>query len=251
MPAFKRRRPSSFAVSLQAARPYTAPSSKRARKSPIIPGRTRVSGYYGRYSGSGGRSSGELKFHDIDIDDAIIAQNGTIQNTGTINIIPQGVTEIQRIGRKCTIKSLNWRYQITLFNQDAVAAPLVGDTIRVILYLDKQCNGATAAVTGILESDNFQSFRNLANSSRFQVLMDKEHSINYAAAASDNAAVISQPGAVRHYSFYKTCTIPLEFDSTTGALTEIRSNNLGVLILSDQGAVCGFESKMRLRFSDN
>ncbi len=252
MPPLKRGRPSAFTVSLGAQRPFQgAPMAKRARRSAIVPGRTRVSGYYGRYAGSGGRSSGELKFHDIDIDDAAIAQNGTIQNTGTINIIPQGVTEKQRIGRKCTIRSINWRYQITLDNKNDLASSAVGDTVRVILYQDKQCNGATATITGILETNDFQAFRNLANSSRFNILYDKTHSINYTAAGADSSTTFAQPGILRHYSFFKKCNIPLEFDSTTGAITEIRSNNLGVLLLADQGNTSTFDSKMRLRFSDS
>ncbi len=247
----KRGRPSGFTVSLGAQRAFVPPSQKRARRLPIVPGRTRVGGYYGRYSGSGGRGTGELKFHDIDIDDATVAINGTIQNTGTINIIPQGVTEKQRIGRKCTIRSINWRYQLTIGNQNDLAVALAGDTFRVILYQDTQCNGATATVAGILETDDFQSFRNLANSSRFVILMDKTHVLNYAAAGADSSTTFAQVAVTRNYSFFKKCSIPLEFDSTTGALTEIRSNNLGVLIMSDAGAVGTFESKMRLRFSDN
>ena len=50
-------------------------------------------------------------------------------------------------------------------------------------------------------------------------------------------------------SFYKTCNMPIEYDSTTGAITEIRSNNIGVLLLSRNG-VCTFGSKFRVRFSD-
>ncbi len=214
----------------------------RGRIAPRQRGFARTSGFYGRYAPSGG----EMKFHDIDVDDAVIAQNGVIQNTGTINIIPQGVTEVQRVGRKCNVHRIMWKYNLTLAASATVGAV---DTVRMILYQDTQCNGATAAVTDIMESDNYQTFRNLANSGRFNILYDKMHQMNPMASAGNGTANDAAPWALNR-TFYKKCNIPLEFDSTTGALTEIRSNNLGILTFSKNGAVSILDSKIRLRFSD-
>ncbi len=211
----------------------------------VARGYTRRSGFYGRFGDNGG---GELKFHDVDLDDANVATAGTI--VPTINIIPQGTTEIQRIGRKCTIRSIAWRYRVFLPEQDAVMTPASSDMIRVILYVDKQTNGATATVTGILRTADFQSFNNLVNTRRFQILLDKSIDMNYLTLASDGAGVVSQGGTQKDFTFFKKLNLPIEFDAATGALTEIRSNNLGVLLISS-GAVCGFDSKIRLRFSDN
>ncbi len=198
-------------------------------------GYLRTGGYYGR----------ETKFHDVDLDDAVVANTGAV--TPSINLIPQGVTEIQRDGRKCTITKIQWRCRVQLPETDAAADPAQGDTLRMIMFLDKQANGATAATLDFLESTDFQSYKNLANSSRFWTIFDKTVSINYAGLASDGAGVVSQAKVTRNYSFFKKCVIPLEFDSTTGAITEIRSNNIGVLLISENGVV-GFGSKIRLRF---
>ncbi len=215
-----------------------APTYKRRFR----PGYNRTAGYYGRYAGGG-----ELKFHDVDLDDAVIAAGGTI--TASVNLIPQGVTEVQRIGRKCTIKSINWRMSLNLAEQDAQATPESGDTVRIIMYIDKQCNGATAAVLDVLESADFQSFNNLSNKSRFRTLMDRTITLNFATLASDGAGVVSSTDMFIDQQFYKKCNIPIEFDATTGAITEIRSNNIGVLLISRAG-VSIFNSKIRLRFSD-
>ncbi len=189
---------------------------------------------------------GELKFHDVDLDDAVIAATGTI--TATINIIPQGTTEVQRIGRKCTIRQINWRFHVD-FPVVTTAAAANGDVVRVILYLDKQANKATAAVTDILRTADYQSFNNLNNKARFRTLMDRTYDLNSPSGAGD--------GATNDYSaqnitddLYKKVNIPLEFTSTTGAIGEITSNNIGVLLIS-QGGLAGFQSKFRLRFSDN
>ncbi len=224
------------------------PIIKRPATRRFVAGRDRVGGYYGRYGitkGSG--TPGELKFHDVDLDDAAIATGGTV--TPSICLIPQGVTEITRVGRKCTIRNINWRYNVSIQEQDAGADPRNGDTVRVILYLDKQANGATAAVTDILESADFQSFNNLSNSGRFRTLYDKTHTLNYLTLASDNAGVVSSAEVTRDVMVFKKCGFPIEYSSTTGAITEIRSNNIGVLLISRTGA-SGFASKFRLRFSD-
>ena len=226
--------------------PGAAGFNKRRKRS-FVPGRDRVGGYYGRYA-VGGRG-GELKFLDLDLDDATVAAGAVIQAGGTINVIEQGVTESQRVGRKCTIKSINWRYQVRIPEYDDQANPDPGDTVRVILYLDKQCNGATAANTDILESADFQSFRNLANSGRFVILHDKVFSMNHFGVGSATAGNLSTGEVVKNATFFKKCNIPIEFNNTTGAIAEIRSNNLGVLICGQSG-VAGFNSKIRLRFSD-
>ncbi len=214
-------------------------------------GFTRTAGYYGRFSGAGAI---ENKFHDIDIDDALIAQNGTIQTPGlggtaSCNTIPQGVTEVQRIGRKCTIRQINWRWTIELAEIDGGTDPQNVEAVRVILYLDKQANGATSTVAGILESDDYQSFNNLANKSRFRILMDRNY-VMTSPAGGGNGTNSDWCGNIATDSLYKKVNIPIEFDSTTGAITEIRSNNIGVLLLSKGGNLCSFASKMRLRFSD-
>ncbi len=207
-------------------------------------GYSRTGGYYGRYNNGHG---GELKFHDVDLDDAVISNTGTV--TPTIAIIPQGVTESTRNGRKCTIKQIQWRYEVALPEVADAATPAAGDTGRIIMFLDKQANGATAAVTDILEAAEMRSYRNLSNSGRFQILYDKMQSLVYTSMASETSGNVSQAEVHREGQFYKKCNIPMEYNSTTGAIGEIRSNNIGVLLISVNGAMT-FLSKIRLRFTD-
>ncbi len=211
---------------------------------PIVvqPGFTRSAGFFGRFG-----IGGELKFHDLDIDDATIASGATIAQD-SCNKIAQGVTEVQRIGRKCTVRSINWRFQISTNVQSNTASPAT-EVVRVILYLDKQANGATATTAAIVESDDFQTFNNLANKSRFRTLMDRTYPLQLMAASGADATA-EWAGENVTDTFFKKVNIPIEFDSTTGAITEIRSNNIGVLLLGKQGLAV-FASKMRIRFSDN
>ncbi len=216
---------------------------RRARRT-FRPGYARTAGYFGRFTG---RGAIEHKFHDLNITDASIAQGGTIIQD-SCNLIAQGVTEVTRIGRKCTIKGINWRFNISLdttTNMDTAR-----ETIRIILYLDKQANGVTAATGNILETSNYQSFNNLANKSRFRTLMDRSYDLNALGGAGDGTSNDTMGREISD-SFYKKCTIPIEFDAVGGVMTAIKSNNIGVLILAKNGAVAVFESKMRLRFTDH
>jgi len=210
-----------------------------------VRGRDRVGGYYGRFT----PGAGELKFHDVDLDDATIAAGGTI--TPTICAIPQGVTESERIGRKCTITQIMWKWRVTLPNLAEVTNPNDGNTFRLILYQDKQCNGATALALDILETAEVHGFRNLANTGRFNILYDKLWAQNYIGVASEMSGNLSQLAVIKEGTFYKKgCSIPLEFNASTGAITEIRSNNIGVLVMGlfNKGVLT---SNVRLRFSDN
>lgn len=222
-------------------------SSKKRKKVPrVVPGITRKSGYYGKYPKGGG----EMKFLDTNIDDAVILQNGTIQNSGTVNVIAQGTGESQRVGRKVTIKQLHWRYTVSRPENLSSADLSSGDIVRVILYEDKQCNGSAAAVTDILETNDYQSFRNLANSGRFSILYDKTHDLNLLNGISEASNSVSTSAVFRSTQFHKVCHIPIEYNGTNGTIAEIRSNNLGVLLLSRDGDKTSFSSVMRLRYFD-
>ncbi len=189
--------------------------------------------------------AGELKFHDVDLDDAVVAAGGGI--TETINIIAQGVTETTRVGRLAIIRQIGWRYNILLPSTSTPGD--TSDAVRVIMYVDKQANKLTAAVTGILESADWQSFNNLANRNRFRILLDRTHQLVSKSGAWDGTNDQFGEDDLQG-TFFKTVNIPIEFDAGTGAMTEITSNNIGVLLISRDGKAF-FGSKIRLRFTDS
>ncbi len=190
-----------------------------------------------------------MKFHDLDVDDAVVG-TGTIAQD-SCNIIAQGITESTRVGRKCTIRRINWKFEITM--PTTAVAGSTSDIVRVVLYHDKQTNGAAAAVLDILETADFQSFRNLAQQSRFNILMDRMYTVHCPSGSGRGSTDTLSYGEQKIFdTFYKTCNIAIEYDTTasTGVLTTQRTNNIGVMLLSQSG-FAGFTSKMRLRFTDN
>lgn len=210
------------------------------------PGYYRTTGYYGRYPSAGGSGTGELKFFDTTDTFAALVPAGEIKNS--LNLIPQGVTESTRIGRKCTIRSLQIRGNLNLPPVAGVSAA-GGSVVRIIVYQDKQANGVAATVTDILNTADIHSFRNLANSHRFRILKDSTIDINPTAAAGDGTTN-DTTSVYKSWECYLRVNVPLEFSSTTGAITELRSNNLGILAISETSSNIIFNYNCRVRYSD-
>lgn len=205
-------------------------------------GYDRSVGYFGRFEGDG-----ELKFHNFDYDVTPVPNGGIVR--ATINIIAQGTAEDERIGRKCTIRSIQWRYAYYLDTIANVVLPKSGDLLRLIVFVDKQCNGVAATVTQLLETADIFANKSLVNQGRFTILLDRLHSINYLTLTENTDDLYSQSKVMEQATWYKACNVPIEFSGVTGAIAEIRSNNIGILTISSAGSV-RLESRVRIRYSD-
>ncbi len=197
----------------------------------------------------------ELKFHDIDWDQAAADLSaGVISNTSSLVLIGQATTEKTRIGRKAVIRSIGWRARCTLI-ANASATTSLASTVRMMLVLDKQANGAAPAVTGdsgVLSSANYQSFNNLVNKGRYKVLFDKVYTLNAQAAAGDGATNDTAP-VNRNWTFFKKCNIPIEYSGVANpsVIAEVRTNNIfGIIITAGNTSDTTLDSKLRFRFSD-
>lgn len=187
--------------------------------------------------------TGEMKFVDTTFASAATTTAGAITNS-SLNVIPQDNTESGRIGRKCVIKRVQLQGKLQLPASSTLNTS--SDIVRIIVYQDKQTNGAAATVALLLEAANIFSFRNLENSGRFNILMDKKMTINAQGATGTSSSAATKP-----WSLYKSCNIPIEFDASasTGVITTMRSNNVGVMVISDDGRA-QIEYRARVRFSD-
>lgn len=214
-------------------------------------GRFRKSGYYGRYS-RGSQVSRirrglniEKKFFDTTIS-FLTDATGEVPATGQVTLIPQGVTESTRVGRVCTLKSLHLKFTARYLP----AADTIGSAVAwIYVILDKQANGAAAASADIFTSTaGAGAMINMANSSRFKILRKFVCQFNSGAGASGAYAQDNQP-----YEWYKKVNIPIEYSSTTGAIGEIKSNN--VFLYAGQDGNTGDDTisvngTFRLRFTD-
>ncbi len=202
------------------------------------------SGYYGRFSGKGG----ELKFFDTTIDDAAIAATMTINN---LTVVPQGTSESTRIGRKMTVRKILWKYTMTL--AASAANTSTSDNVKVMLVQDTQTNGAQFAAAQLIDTDVWDSFRNLANSTRFRVLYSKDiRFVSMSGSGRGTTDTLAFGEDIHTLTGSKSCNIPIEYDNsaTDGSIGTVRTNNLYWVTQSTSG-FCSSLGTARIRFSDN
>lgn len=180
----------------------------------------------------------ERKFKDI------VTFSGTSSTGARIQQlceIVQGTGEKERIGRKCTLKAIHWQGSVNLPSSAANTT----DIVRIMVVQDTQANGAVFNPGDLLDGGDVFSFRNLENSQRFRVLSDKRYTLNSTGAANGNA---NENGAIQRYiKGNLKVNIPLEYSGTTGVITELRSNNVTVFAISEQG-VATIDLHSRIRF---
>lgn len=204
-------------------------------------GYVRTGGYYGKYTGV----TPEIKFIDRTWADSAVANTGTIPVSSLVPIA-QGTGESDRIGHKCVVKSMHCRGVLRLPQTSLGSEAAV--RVRMIVVLDKQCNGQATTVNAVLDSTDINSFRNLSNTQRFQFIHDKTYTLKSQAGCGDT---VDEFAACRYnIQFNKKMRVPLEFSSTTGAISELRNNNLVCMLLSDVSTVALSTMTFRMRFSD-
>lgn len=190
-----------------------------------------------------GRQPGEVKFFDTATSFTFDA-TAEVPATGQLVLIPQGVTESTRVGRKCVVKSVQGRWDIS-YAPGAGASALT--TVSLYLIQDKQTNGAAAAAADVFLAGTLsQAMHNLSNADRFVVL--KKWNIVLQPMAG---ATTAYNNVMKHVEFFKKCNIPLEFSSTAGAITELKSNNIFLLAgaySTDDLVTCA--GNVRVRFTD-
>ncbi len=249
-------------------KPYRA--RRRKRKRLFRPGYDRTAGLYGRFRKKRRMASRtELKFFDLTPSEPTIAATmefmsktgGVSSTTNTLVDLKQGISASERIGRKCTIKKITLRLHIS---KDEGTSATIGTTaggmenhVRFILFWDKQCNGAQISATDLLVADTIFSFQSIENSKRFKILWDKTtRMVSTGIGQGDGTTNLSATSLVTKLLTYTVrVNIPIEYSSTTGAITEMRVNNIGLVAWSE--GVTGSrvislttESRIRIRFVD-
>lgn len=149
-----------------------------------------------------------------------------------------------RLGRKITMKSVQWR--IT-----AQAAPTTtSGSLRTIIFLDMQANGVTPLIGDLLEDGSaaqaISSPLALANRERFRIISDKVHVLGSpVASATAVPLVVNQKG-------YKKLNQEVIFNSgTAGTVADIQTGALHCFTMTTCGVASPVVSSFfRVRFTD-
>jgi hypothetical protein len=207
-------------------------------------GHYRKSGLYGRLMRP---TAHELNFLDLDFaPPQMTAGMSAVSNT--LFVIPQGDNVGERTARHIDVKKIQFRFDAKLAS--TINASNSAVKYRVVVYLDKQANGAAAGINDYFQDPtDINTFNNLENSHRFRTLYDKTYTIRASGVGYDGTDDIAHAN-IRQHSYYWKGNLRITYDSsaTTGALTTIRSNNVGIMIGCDTGNAVTIVGKIRIRY---
>lgn len=210
----------------------------------FVPGMTRTTMKYVRST----PGSGEVKFNDSAIDAQTITTaglnvsfNGVVDGVSVL-LIPQGTTDNTRIGNKIVLQNIRLRGTLRIPAND-----VSGDRVRMILYRDMQTNGAAAAVTDLLATAAIDSYYNMDNIGRFKIIKDKFIDLNPGSgtdlAGSGNLLYL------KGFKMNHKAMCHINYSSTTGAITELRTDNYALLVISEIG-LATIQGALRVTFKE-
>jgi len=184
-------------------------------------------------------------------------QTGALYRVENLNFIQQQTGAYQRIGRKLIIKSILIDLLIGVRNTGNQSV-----AVKWWLCLDRQANGQGPNPGDVLTTTNGQApvnvppnaqlptvtwVPNIANRQRFRIMKEKEFILT--------PQIVDQI-MLRKCKCYIKCNIPIEYGGTTGAVAEIKSNNIFMMISISfnnavtQAEVMAADGMMRLRYLD-
>lgn len=173
------------------------------------------------------------------IDTAGTWANDTTGAVTLLNGCTQGDDIANREGRQITMRSL----EIKLTNF-ATSGDGLDQFQRVLIVLDKQANGSAPAITDILTANNVSAPRNLNNSKRFKIILDKRFYLN--ASTESFSAVI--------WKKYKKLFTQVQYNTgNAGTVADITTNSLYLVTLGNRiaGVTAGStQGYIRLRFTE-
>jgi len=188
----------------------------------------------------------EVKFYDETNTNGFAPANlaGTIWSSSLVNI-PEGTEPSQRIGRKVHITGIGLSYFMIL-GATAVAAD-TSDNLRIILYQDRQANGAAAIPGVIIEPPvTLLAYRNLIQQNRFKILSDKTYALNMTTGTGVTNDFGSWSKVER---VFVRVNEPVHFSNSTGNDAAIASVNFGILVISSNAAAT-MTIQSRVRYMD-
>lgn len=149
-----------------------------------------------------------------------------------INLIGQGATENNRIGRKVTMTSLMCRWAFD------GSADTVAQGMRIFVFYDKQPNGAFPNITDVLTSSSHTGLMNLNNADRFIVLHDE---------LVNEMAITAAPIG----SFYVKMNLDSVYQSNGGTVADFATGAIYIAVANSTSTTRTLSFRSRVRYYDS
>lgn len=169
------------------------------------------------------------------------SSGGAIASLGLFQPV-QGDDITRRQGRKCFLKKIRITGSFSIPSQATQTSLDTPAKVRIIVYCDKQTNGAQATGADLINSGStgagaIHMFQNFANLGRFQVYKDKSYLIGNSLPTVNNtggAGGIVQGSAKTNFKFTINVNKWVNFNAgVTGTITDVVDNSFHVLAATD------------------
>jgi len=166
--------------------------------------------------------------------------NPTINSSGSVtwvtNALAQGDAVANRTGNSILLKTIFLRGTINM------STSATSTFVRLIFFLDKENDGATPAVTDVLQSADYKSNYNLLHSKRFVMLYDRTHTFD----------VVTGPRIKPFKLMLKPPMTHLKFGGTSGNIADARENHIFLLAITNEATnVPVAPMEARIKWFDN
>lgn len=214
-------------------------SGGKGRKGPRIPKRNSRLQVYGA---AGSQLYRDVKWliSVVNVEDKYVDTNNSIAFTNAwqyalLNPVSQGTTPNTRIGQSIKTVGLEFR-----FNAFINAASTASQTIRIMIFKDKQPNGANPGVADVYPAGSLTP-RVVGYLDRFQIMFERTYVLN-----TVNTTIITE-------AYIETMGFHVEFNTgNAGTIADITVNSVFVGFFSDQAvSLPQFSYNSRFAYVDN
>lgn len=190
----------------------------------------------------------ELKFLDANFASAVVPQTDDVAAITSLNLLVQGDTQSQRVGMRVNVTSVQVKLRVTLQQFIGVGN---SSTIRMIIGVDKQCNGAHVVSSNLLSiAGDIDSLRKPENANRYRILCDKTYVLNAPGLAWNGSAEVSSQ-MVERLVFFKRLQLPIFYTGTTATIGVVSQNNLFLFLSASVTApITNVSGNVRIRYVD-
>lgn len=190
---------------------------------------------------------GEMKCFDT----VITYVSGSADVNGThiqsLNLVPQGAAQAQRVGRTIRIHNIEF-----VGSRGFLPGTAIPPNLTIQFVLDTQANGALATPTDLMTGPGpwIADMVNVSNYQRFEILKRNDY---LAVATVTNNSTPNEVWHPYHYRSKQDLNFVVDFSGATGAITEIRSNNLLMAIggTRDLARESYLNGRVRICYTDN
>ncbi len=224
----------------------------------VAKGRPALNRAYGSVNRrTGGFAGIEKKFFDTTVSALAFASTWTAMQPSApaavdcISAPAVGTAENQHIGRTFIMRSVFVRFQVTLPGVEAQGTPPPDVVYRIIVVMDTQTNGAVVPATSVVKTttNDTQAFRNLQESTRFNILWDtgrrvlRPHNLNDGAIDKFSAGTMDH---VLNFNHVFKSPIKVRTIGTTAVIGSIADYSISIIAIASSTLLdLAYTSRMR------